>query len=411
MKIQGFDMMDTITITKQQARQFLISYHGLQDKRTFAGKQGILSFIRKVGCIQFDPLNIVGHNHELVLQSRIKDFSPYMLQNLLYKERKLIDGWDKNMSIYLTEDWSYFNRSREDAKDRLGNESRPICKVLYQIRKAIDERGPLSSGDLDYQETVNWSWAPTSISRAALESMYFWGELVIHHKEYTRRIYDFASRHIPKELLYAPDPNKTEAQFYDWYVLRRIGAVGMLWNKAGDAWLGIKGLKSKERNESFSRLLEEGSIIEIVIEDVKHPMYIKAEDKQLLYITLVSRKTNMHVSFLAPLDNLMWDRKLIKELFAFDYVWEVYKPASQRIYGYYILPVLYGDIFIGRFEPLWDKKTRKLIIKTFWWEPEVKRSKKMMSELRKCFEQFSHFLGAEDIVFDDKALLRELNGG
>ncbi len=395
--------MEVITITKQQARQYLLTYHGLTGKRVFAGKQGIIDYISKVGCIQFDPLNIVGHNHELVLQSRIMGFKPKLLQELLYKERKLIDGWDKNMSIYCTGDWPYFNRLREAAKQRLGNSDRPITKVLPQIRKDIEERGPVSSIDLDYSETVDWSWAPTSISRAALESMYFWGELIIHHKAYTRRIYDFAWRHISEELLFASNPNTTDSQYYAWYVLRRIGSIGMLWNKAGDAWLGIDGLKSKERSDAFAQLIEDNRILEVLVEGVKYPLYIKSEDKQLLDSILNSKTPSKNAAFLAPLDNLLWDRKLIKELFDFDYRWEVYKPASERSYGYYVLPVLYGDRFIARFEPGWDKNTKTLIIKNWWWELGVKKSNKLKEELFKCFKQFAEFLEAQDIRIEEKA--------
>lgn len=400
--------MNALTITKQHARNFLLAYHGLSGKQVFDGKQGILNYISRVGCIQFDPLNIVGHNHELVLQSRIRGFKPYMLQELLYKERKLIDGWDKNMSIYCTEDWPYFSRIREKAKKRLGSSERPINKVLPQIRKEIEERGPVSSKDLDYSETVNWSWAPTSISRAALESMYFWGELIIHHKAYTRRIYDYARHHIPEELLFAPDPNLTDNQYFTWYVLRRTGGIGMLWNKAGDAWLGIDGLKSKERNEAFKQLLEDDKIIQVMVEGMKQPLFIRSEDKLLLDKALTGKPPAKHAAILAPLDNLLWDRKLIKELFNYDYRWEVYKPASERSYGYYVLPVLYGDKFIARFEPGWDKKTGTMIIKNWWWEPGVKPGKKLEEELSKCFKHFAEYLDAEIIRADENAI--GLNG-
>ncbi len=395
--------MNSIILTKHQARQFLLSYHGLSGKQTFAGRNGILSYIRKVGCIQFDPLNIVGHNHELVLQSRIKDFKPEMLQELLYKERKLIDSWDKNMSIYCIEDWPYFSRLRDAAKQRYGRSDRPISKVLDKIRNDIKERGPVSSMDLDYSETVDWSWAPTSISRAALESMYFWGELIIHHKAYTRRIYDFAYRHISEELLFASDPNITDSQYYSWYVLRRIGGIGMLWNKAGDAWLGIDGLKSKERNDAFAQLIKAESILEVLVEGVKYPMYIRSEDKGLLDSVLNSKQPTKHAAFLAPLDNMIWDRKLIKELFDFDYKWEVYKPVFERSYGYYVLPVLYGDSFVARFEPGWDKSSKTLVVKNWWWEPGVKPNKKLKEELHKCFKQFADFLEAEEIRIEEKA--------
>ena len=396
--------METIRITKQQARRFLVRYHGLDGKRTFSEKQGIMDFITKVGCIQFDPLNIVGHNHELVLQARIKGFKPEQLQQLLYEERKLIDGWDKNMSIYCSKDWPYFRRLRESEKQRLGNSSRPINKVLTQIRKEIEDRGPLSSGDLEFNETVDWSWAPTSISRAALESMYFWGELVIHHKAYTRRIYDFASRLLPHELLYAPDPNLTDSQYFSWYVLRRLGGIGMLWNKAGDAWLGIDGLKSKERNEAFSTLLQTGAILEVSVEGMKQPLFIKSEYKELLDKVMNEERLSKKAVFLAPLDNLIWDRKLIGELFDFDYIWEVYKPATLRSYGYYVLPVLYGDRFIARFEPGWDKAGSKMLIKNWWWEPGIKKSEQLKKDLVKCLKEFAEYLNAEAISIDKNTL-------
>lgn len=395
-------MKKTIKINKQQARQFLIAYQGLDSKHTFAGKQGVYEYIRKVGCIQFDPLNIVGHNHELVLQSRIRGFSPDMLQELLYEDRSLIDGWDKNMSIYCTEDWPFFKRLRDREKQRLGSSSRPINRILPQIRKEIEERGPVASTDLDYHEIVDWSWAPTRISRAALESMYFWGELIIHHKEYTRRVYDFADRNLPAEILFAPDPNVTDSQFFAWYVKRRISAVGMLWNKAGDAWLGIEGLKSMERNKAFSSLLDNDEIIEISVEGVKQPLYIRTEDKNLLEEIINGRTASANTCILAPLDNIIWDRKLVKELFGFEYVWEVYKPAEERIYGYYVLPVLSGDRFIARFEPGWDKRSDTLVIKNWWWEPGIRHSKKLKKELFKCIRQFADYLYAAAVRAEGK---------
>jgi uncharacterized protein YcaQ len=392
--------MKAINITKAAARQFLLEYQGLGGKHTFSGKQGIYDYIKKVGCIQFDPLNIVGHNHELVLQSRIKGFKPEQLQELLYGDRKLIDGWDKNMSIYCTSDWPYFKRLRDSERQRLQNS--PINKVLPLIREAIEERGPLSSTDLDYQETVDWSWAPARISRAAMESMYFWGELIIHHKAYTRRLYDFASRHLPEELLSAPDPNPDDSSYFAWYVLRRIGSIGMLWNKAGDAWLGISGLKAGEREKAFQLLLEENKLIELQVEDIKQPLYIRSEDRHLLDNVSDGLKAKK-AYILAPLDNLLWDRRLIRELFDFSYVWEVYKPEAERVYGYYVLPVLYGDRFAARFEPGWDRQTNTLIIKNWWWEPGVKQTAALKKELGRCFRSFAEYLNAEYIKLENKA--------
>ena len=97
--------MEKLTLTNQQARRFILARQGLWPPYELEGKSGVLSYIRRVGCIQFDPLNIVGRNPELVLQARVSDFRPAMLEELLYEDWKLLDGWDKNMSIYCVEDW------------------------------------------------------------------------------------------------------------------------------------------------------------------------------------------------------------------------------------------------------------------------------------------------------------------
>jgi uncharacterized protein YcaQ len=387
--------MEKLTLSKQQARRFLLYHQGLWPPYELAGKAGVMKYIQRVGCIQFDPLNIAGHNHELVLQSRVAGFKPALLQSLLYDERKLVDAWDKNMSIYPVEDWPYFSRNRKSARQRLGHSERPAVAVLDQVRQAIEERGPLSSIDLDFDQSVDWSWAPTRLSRAALESMYFWGELIVHHKIHTRKVYDFAKRHISKDLLQAPDPNPTQAQYHDWYVLRRMGAIGLLWNRPGDAWLGISGFKSPQRQTAWERLLERQEIVELQVEGLRWPLYLRSQDQTRLERILDGHAPSKQAAVIAPLDNLLWDRRLIQALFDFEYVWEVYKPVEERRYGYYVLPVLYGDRFVARFEP--GKDDGVLVIKNWWWEPDVQPTDEMWAALRIAFQRFLDFLDVSSI--------------
>lgn len=380
----------------------MLAHQGLWPPYELHGKAGILDYIRRVGCIQFDPLNIVGHNQELVLQARIADFQPVMLRELLYQDRKLLDGWDKNMSIYSVEDWPYFRRRREHARQHPRRSGEQVNAVLPQLRQAITERGPVSSIDLDMNQIVDWWWAPTTLARAALESMYLWGELIIHHKVHTRRVYDFAHRHLPAELLDAPEPNETEDQYHDWYVYRRIGSLGLLWDKAGEAWLGVDGVKSAGRKAAFARLLKQGKITEVKVEGINVPCYLRNEDLASVNTIIDSDGHDHRAAILAPLDNLLWDRQLTKTLFDFDYRWEVYKPVSERQYGYYVLPVLYGDRFVARFDSKYEKKSKTLVIKNWWWEHGVTRSEEMAAELQQCFQRFQRFLGAQAIQVDRK---------
>jgi hypothetical protein len=387
---------DPLSLTKAQARRYLLAYHGLRPAHVFRGEAGILGYLRRVGCIQFDPLNIVGRNPDLVLQSRIEGYRTAHLEELLYGKRKLIDGWDKMMSIYPLEDWPFFRRRRESAWRRLNAPERPAAAAIPEVREALNARGPLSSIDLDLNEKVDWSWAPTRLGRAALESMYFGGELVVHHKVGTRKVYDFAHRHIPAGILNAPDPNPTLAAFQDWYVQRRIGGVGLLWERGGDVWLSMHGMKSAGRKDAIQRLLKANRLRAVRVEGVEVLLYARGVDLDLLTRSLSAKRPSPRASFLAPLDNLLWDRRLVEQIFDFSYRWEVYKPASEREYGYYVLPVLYGDRFVARFEP-GRGEHGELVVKNWWWESGIRSSERMRQALRSSFQRFLSYLETDTL--------------
>ena len=392
--------MEIPTLTNKQARRFLLAYQDLYPPRRLRGEEGVLSYIRKAGCIQFDPLHVAGHNHELVLQARVGDFTSKMLARLLYKDRKLIDGWDKNMSIYPTEDWPYFRRRREDFARHIGARYRKAEPVKPRVRKAIEEHGPLSSLELEFDEKVDWWWGPTRLARMALESMCFAGEVVVHHKIHTRKVYDLACRYIPEDVFYAPEPNPTESQYHDWLVARRVGSIGLLWDRPGDAWLGT-GLKSAGRHAAFDRLLEAGKIREFHVQGFEHPLYMPAGAESLLDEMSGGGEPSPQTAFLAPLDNMLWDRRLIQALFGFDYKWEVYTPVDQRRYGYYVLPVLYGDRFVARCEPVRDRKTKTLTLKNWWWEDGVRPSKRMGAALARCMKKYMRYMEVDRLALGD----------
>ncbi len=393
--------MEAITLSQQQACRFLVAYHGLLPPRNASGKSGILAYIRRVGCIQFDPLNIVGHNPELVLQSRVSDFRPNMLWELLYEDRALLDGWDKMMSIYPVEDWRHFRRLRVAVPRRFGDSHEAIESILPEVRQEIQARGPLSSIDLDFDKTVDWPWGPTRLARAALESMYNRGELIIHHKVHTRKVYDFTHRHIREDLLSAADPNPTEEAFHDWYVQRRVGSVGLLWGRSGEAWLAMHGIKSGERRAAIDRLLFQGCLRKVRVDGISADLFIRKDDVASLDMIEQFDPTNLQAAILAPLDNLLWDRKYIEALFNFRYRWEVYKPAGEREFGYYVLPILFGDSFVARFEPGRDKQSGALLIKNWWWELDAHPTEQMRKAIINCFQQFLAYLEAESFHLDD----------
>jgi uncharacterized protein YcaQ len=275
-----------------------------------------------------------------------------------------------------------------------------VNAVADRIKSIIKEKGFASSKDIDYKEQVDWPWGPTTLSRAALESLYFRGDLVLHHKKGTIKYYALAEDYISEEILRAKDPNLTEEEYLEWRVLRRIGGVGLLWNKPSDAWLGIDGLKAANRKNIFKKLLADNKIIEIRIENINDTFYCLSEDKPLIDRVVGNEDFIKRTEFIAPLDNLMWDRKLIKKIFNYEYKWEIYTPIVERKFGHYVLPVLSGDIFVGRIEALNDKKLKQLIVKNFWFEDDIFNKSIFIDDIYDCIKRFADFNNCESIKIE-----------
>lgn len=401
MSSNGGADVDMIQLTNRQARQFLLLKHGLLGEYQFAGKQGVLDFVRQVGCIQYDPIDVCGKNAELVLQSRIKGFTKNMLAELLYQDRSLVDYPDKNLAIIPVEDWPYFERYRQAARQH-AKRYPEMETLIEQVRAHIQNHGALSSDDLKldgnfaWQSAIHWSSGNNS-TRSVLEQMYSTGELVIHHKKGTRKYYDLAEKYIEPNLLNAPEPLEGELEHHKWRVLRRIGAVGLLWNRASDAWLNIWGLKAKQRNEVFRLLLHEARIVAVAVDQMKDILYCRVEDLPLIEDVLQNPAPKWRCELIAPLDNFIWDRKLINELFGFDYTWEIYTPAIKRKFGYYVLPLLYGESLIGRAEVIAERKSGTLVVKNIWYEKDIKPTKQLRTALNHCFQNFALFNECETI--------------
>lgn len=386
----------TETISKEEARSFLIQYHNLNNQQKLSGKEGILSHFKKVGSIQYDPLNVVGRNADLVLQSKISDYKPDLLQDLLYKERDLVDGWDKEMCIYLTSEYSRFERIRQTRTDlikyTLENRGQlAVFDILNEVRNSIKSRGALSSKDLSIGEVRKDRWGHKKLSSAALDYLYTKGELCIVNKSGTQKLYDFTENIFCKEIV-QPFSFQDEEAFLSWYVKRRIGSVGMLWDRRGGAWQGYYLHDKKLREKTLNHLVEDGSILRFQVEDLKFSFYIRKQD--LSYFQPCSNTTV--AKFLAPLDNFLWDRDMISKLFGFDYSWEVYLPVEKRKYGYYVLPVLYGNQFIARFEPNQTRKGSEFSIKNWWWEKDVEVTSDMKDAIYVAANNFCSYLEAEN---------------
>jgi uncharacterized protein len=376
--------------SKEQIRRYLLTYHGLLNEPVYQGKSGITEFVSKAGSIQFDPIDICGRNADLTLQSRVKDYDKRMLEELLYKDRTLIDYFDKNLCILPTSDWPLMSRRRDQYRKE-SRSSEVVDKHEQLIMDYLSEHEYVCSKDIVLKERADWYWSASSSARVVLETLYFRGDLVIHHKKGTIKYYAKRESLFGEEIY---DQPFSDDEHDDLFLMRRILAVGILWDKPSDALLGILDLKAARRKASFARLIESSKVALVQVEGIHQTLFIPSTSLELLKNP--PEITQVRTEFIAPLDNLLWDRKLISVIFDFDYKWEIYEPQHKRKYGYYVLPVLQNDEFVGRIEIINQKKTKTLRILRFWQEKPIN-----WQSMTECIQRFAQFNHAKHIEIAD----------
>ncbi|GHU36165.1 hypothetical protein FACS1894192_02200 [Bacilli bacterium] len=364
-------MPETI-FSKQDIRRYLIHHFGLDRLDAYgAGKTGLLTYIRHVTSLQQDPLNIIGTNIDIILASRFSEYSPQMLAELLYEDELLIEGFDKEACLFSRDEWGRFAFAREKRAEAhlrtLSYRNHEMAlDYLADVTEILQKSSePISPQELRLGQLADSSWGSSNLGNAVLYQLWCQGLAVIAGRQGRRKLYKHYEQ--AKGLTNLPTFD-SETDFLDWFIYRRLSGLGAYWLKSGAGWLGRL---MKERKAVIARFVDQGKVVKIQVTDMTESLYLTQDNYQrLLAVKEMPIKTNQ-VRFIAPLDNLIWDRKFVKELFDFEYVWEVYKPEKLRQYGYYVLPILLGDKLIARFEPDRDK-TRKntLQISKIWFESE-----------------------------------------
>ena len=364
------------------ARRFLVIRHLLAPARSLpVAEESVLAVVDRLGSLQFDPLEVAGRNHDLVLHARVAGYRRPWTDHLLYDRRLLFEAYNKGLSILPTRElpwhrltWDRARRAHEGEIFR--DHGDHVAELLDRIRRD----GPISTADLDRSEAIDWYWGPTLKSRAVLEALAEAGVLGIARREGNRRYYDLAERLFPAGLLLERVPEREQILHR---LLSRYRAHGLL-GATGQAeiFLGLRpvvpvdeGSPHPRRTPLLAELVERGELLPVAIEGIRGVHHVVTDELPLL--AQAEREVAAghppgfappSVTFLAPLDPLAWDRNLLRSLFGFDYLWEVYVPAARRRWGYYVLPLLFGDRFVGRIEPRFERSSRTVRVLGLWWE-------------------------------------------
>jgi uncharacterized protein YcaQ len=386
-----------LRLTKEEARRALLAYQFLLPPRS-CGPDGIGKILSRLRAVQVDPLDIVGRNAYLVMQSRIRGFQNEMLDAHVYGERAAVEAWDKVRSIVPMEDWWGLDPVRTEFVARYHSRLDQPEELLDYVREEVRRRGRVSSLDLEQRGKVDGAWSETSAVRAALERLFDTGELAICERDKGRKIYAPIDEVVPGEITRRSHPNLND--YRTWHVRRRVRSLGIASPRSDTHWIGIAETKARDRATALSELSERREVVETRIDDLPQTFFLAPELTEIAAGEPLADGAR-EVSFLAPLDNALWDRGLIEALFGFAYTWEVYKPAAKREYGYYVMPVLAGDEFVARWEP--RRSEDALSVRGWWWEKPVtahRKDEELLASVGRALRAFARYLGRERLEIE-----------
>lgn len=388
-------------VSKQAERRFVLGLQGLWPGRRWRGRDGVRAALSACRRIQVDPLDVVGRNHDLVFASRVAEYRPEDLDAVLYEERSGFEHGG-NLSLYprdrLGLQWSWV--CREGLPVRWERWGREHAAAVQRVRRAIDRNGPSEARDwVDGERTEDYR--SRRVEGVALHYLWRRFEIMVHHREGNRKFYDRTERMfgpMPAALPKAETRDRLALETLAWLGLSgRYGIQFLRTNEEG------RGRAKVTKRQIRERLTAQGRLAEVTVEGEREPSVLRTEDLPLLEAVVQgdvpkpwrALPTEPETVFLGPLD-IVAAHGRGPGLFGFENRWEAYKPAAQRQWGYYVLPVLWGDRLVGRIEPKLDRTRRELRVERAWWEAGVALPG-VVEPFARGLERMAHGLGATTI--------------
>jgi uncharacterized protein YcaQ len=389
--------MPSVRVTAEDARRFLVARQALAPARSLeGGPDAVLEVFRKFGSIQFDPVAVAGRNHDLVLHARVAGYDPAWC-HVLYERHEIFEATNKALSLVPTNEFPWFRHvmGRKGPKfhsQALADNAAVAEGVLERIRTD----GPLCSADFERESspTKNWFGLPENAVRAVLEAYTVAGVIGLARRDGNVRYYDLLERLLPADVLAQEVPEREQQRHK---LLSRYRAHGLL-GPGGAGGTFARIADPPVRNELRAELVESGELVPIEVEGVRGKRLVLPEELTLLQ---APPEPTPSVAFIAPFDSLLWDTALLASLFEFDFVWEGFFPPAKRRWGYYVLPIAFGDRFVGRIEPRIDRDARHVEVIGLWWEDGFapRRAQGFVDAMRDALRAYQRFGGATRLVW------------
>jgi uncharacterized protein YcaQ len=393
-----------IEISAVTARRYVMGRQGLWPGRRWRGLEGTAAAMRAMEDLQLDPLVVVARAHDLALHSRVLDYAIDDWAILTYQRREFFE-WGGWLAVRPMDELPYFRvlMRRERERDHWIEVEREHHAAIEEMRALLRTGREIGNRDFAMGDRVRIDdYRGRKDSALALHYLWRVGEAMVTRRDRFERVYALTEAVAPPSALGEVDEGEAD----DVLALKAVAAAGLT-RLNGVKSVYVYGHKAgpAEEAEWRDRWLRDGSLIEVRVEGWRATQVAPGADAAILAEleagrvpadwAPLERTTDDEASFLSPLDPVS-ARGRSKPLFGFDYVWEVYKPASQRSFGYYTMPILWGDRLVGRFDPKLDRSTDTLVINGLWLEdPALARDEAFGEALAQGMARFVRLLGAK----------------
>jgi uncharacterized protein len=399
--------MTTLSINPQLARRLFVHQQRLTAPLPKPNADSMLQLVRDIGCLQLDPLTVVARSHQIVLFSRLGPYDPAEFDTLLFEHRTLFEYWAHCASIVTTEDYpihsvrmrAYGGRSSTSQLKAWAEKNKGLkTSILNHLRR----KGPTLSRDLEMLNPVSERWVSSGWTSGRdvnqmLDYLWMAGEIMVVGRQGIQKVWGLSKHHLPD---WTPREKLTEREMSRRSVLKSLQALGVATAKHINYHF-IRG-RYRELPQVLAELEAEGKIVRVEIKDKRTAWpgvwYMRADAAPTLE-ALADDGWQPRTTLISPFDNLIADRVRTIQFFNFDFKIEIYVPEAKRKYGYYVLPVLYGDKLIGRIDPKIDRENGILNVNAVHAEPDAP---KVGAEVRKSIESLATFLGASEINYNSK---------
>jgi uncharacterized protein YcaQ len=394
-------MTDKLSI--QMARNVMLAAQGLgrlPDRR--AVKADVLAAIRRMYLLQIDTIHVVARSPYLVLWSRLGNYQPAWLDELL-EEGALFEYWAHAMCFIPMEDYPLYRRLMRDAIQNQDWKhlwplkwamkwSREHAKLVRRIRTHIQTNGPVRSAEFENKNHVSGGWWNWKEEKDALEALFLTGELMVARRQNFQRVFELRERLLPDR---DDSSLPTGEEVYRTLVLRAVRALGI----AFPAWVPDYFRQPKSGiPKRLEALAQEGLLHQVMVKGLEGFAYVHPDHTHLVENAVSGELKPTLTTLLSPFDPLVWDRNRALELFGFDYKIECYTPAAKRRYGYFSLPILHRGKLIGRLDPKAHRAQGIFEVRALHMESDVQVNNRLINDLATALHRLADWHGTPNIV-------------